>query len=318
MGQKVSVIIPVYNVENYIYECLISVLNQTYDNLEIIVVNDGSKDNSINIIKEISDDRIKIINKENGGLSSARNVGISNATGEYIVFLDSDDYWNKDNCLEQIIQIFLKNDCDVVVGKSIRAYEDRNEYKHNIFFENLQSEVYSNIEYLKIVSNYNWVPVCFYCFKSKVLTNSKIRFKEGVLHEDEDFTLRILLYAKSIGIYNEYFYVYRQREGSITKNISLKNIKDIIKIMLDLDSTLNNINDKYLKNILRDRAVKKILRCVYYYNYRDLNLETKKFILRNSTSISTKVCSYLIRLSPSLYFYYEVLKSKLNIPSKFE
>ena len=318
MKQKVSVIIPVYNVEEYIYECIMSVINQTYNNLEIIVIKDGSTDNSINIIKKISDSRIKIINKENGGLSSARNVGISNASGEYIIFLDSDDYWSKENCLEEIVTVFLKNDCDVVVGKSIRAYGNRNEYSHNIFLESLQNDVYSNIEYLKKVYEYNWVPVCFYCFKNKVLTDSKIKFKEGVLHEDEDFTLRILLYVKSIGIYNNYFYVYRQREGSITKNISSKNIKDIIKIMLDLDTTLNNIDDKNLKSKLRDRAVRKILRCVYYYNYRDLDLKTKEFILRNSTSRFTKVRSYLIKLSTNLYFYYEVLRSKLNIPSKFE
>ena len=90
---KVSVIVPVYNVEKYLKQCLDSIVNQTYKNLEIIIVNDGTKDNSMKIVEEyLQDKRIKVINKENGGLSSARNRGIEEATGEYISFVDSDDY----------------------------------------------------------------------------------------------------------------------------------------------------------------------------------------------------------------------------------
>lgn len=101
---KISVIIPVYNVEKYIRQCLESVINQTYKNLEIIIVNDGTKDNSMKIVEEyLSDERIKIINKENGGLSSARNRGMEEATGEYIYFLDSDD-WIELNTIEILVE----------------------------------------------------------------------------------------------------------------------------------------------------------------------------------------------------------------------
>ena len=90
---KISVIVPVYNVEKYLKQCLDSIVNQTYKNLEIIIVNDGTKDNSMKIVEEyLQDKRIKVINKENGGLSSARNIGIKEATGDYISFIDSDDY----------------------------------------------------------------------------------------------------------------------------------------------------------------------------------------------------------------------------------
>ena len=102
---KVSVIVPVYNVEKYIRQCLESIINQTYKNLEIIVVNDGTKDNSMKIVEEyLSDERIKVINKENGGIASARNRGIDEATGEYISFVDSDD-WLELNTYEKFLYV---------------------------------------------------------------------------------------------------------------------------------------------------------------------------------------------------------------------
>ena len=107
---KVSVIVPVYNVEKYIRQCLESIINQTYKNLEIIVVNDGTKDNSMKIVEEyLSDERIKVINKENGGIASARNRGIDEATGEYISFVDSDD-WLELNTYEKLVEIIVDED----------------------------------------------------------------------------------------------------------------------------------------------------------------------------------------------------------------
>lgn len=109
---KVSIIIPVYGVEKYISQCLESVINQSYENIEIIVVNDGTKDNSMKIVEEyLLDERIKIINKENGGLASARNRGIEEATGEYIYFLDSDD-WIEVNTIEVLVE--ESNNLDII------------------------------------------------------------------------------------------------------------------------------------------------------------------------------------------------------------
>lgn len=117
---KVSIIIPVYNVEKYIRQCLESVINQTYKNIEIIVINDGTKDGSMKIVEEyLEDKRIKIINKNNGGLSSARNKGIEEATGEYIYFLDSDDWIEKDT-----IEVLVKNSKDVDIIEANFFYFD--------------------------------------------------------------------------------------------------------------------------------------------------------------------------------------------------
>ena len=122
---KVSIIIPVYNVEKYLKKCLDSVINQTYKDIEIICVNDGSKDGSENILKEYAtkDSRIKIIEKKNGGLSSARNAGLDVASGEYCYFVDSDD-WIELNTIEKLTDIILSNDVDVVVHSANNIPED--------------------------------------------------------------------------------------------------------------------------------------------------------------------------------------------------
>ena len=123
---KVSIIIPVYGVEKYISQCLESVINQSYENIEIIVVNDGTKDNSMKIVEEyLLDERIKIINKENGGLASARNRGIEEATGEYIYFLDSDD-WIEVNTIEVLVE--ESNNLDIIYS-NFWYFDEKNQKK---------------------------------------------------------------------------------------------------------------------------------------------------------------------------------------------
>lgn len=123
MNDLVSIIVPVYNVENYIFKCLSSIINQSYKNLEILIVDDGSEDNSINIAKELIDGRCVILKKENGGLSSARNYGLKRATGSYIMFVDSDD-WLEKNAIELLLTNIKKNNADIVQGEAIYFYEN--------------------------------------------------------------------------------------------------------------------------------------------------------------------------------------------------
>lgn len=119
-----SIIVPVYNVENYVEECIISLINQTIQDIEIIVVNDGSRDNSINLIKKINDSRIKILDKVNGGLSSARNFGLKNANGKYIAFVDSDDFISIKTAYQEMVELGENNDLDIVVGNANRYYNN--------------------------------------------------------------------------------------------------------------------------------------------------------------------------------------------------
>ena len=152
---KISVIIPVYGVEKYIRQCLESVIKQTYKNLEIIVVNDGTKDNSMKIVEEyLVDERIKVINKENGGISSARNRGIEEATGEYVSFVDSDD-WLEIDLYERIVQILEGNKVDIIVFNYNRYSENKKKYRRNILklkkipkeilFRNLNGECWNKL-----------------------------------------------------------------------------------------------------------------------------------------------------------------------------
>lgn len=121
--KKVSIIIPVYNVEPYVARCIDSVVNQTYNNLQIIVVNDGSIDNSLQILNTYNDDRLQIITKENGGLSSARNEGLKYVVGDYILFIDSDD-WIHLNMINVMIKEAIKTDADIVSIYEKRVMSD--------------------------------------------------------------------------------------------------------------------------------------------------------------------------------------------------
>lgn len=122
-----SVIIPVYNVEKYIYECIKSVVEQSIKEIEIIVVDDGSQDNSIKIVEKFIDKRIKILKKDNGGLSSARNEGLKVATGEYVIFVDSDDYLKDNTVLEEMYRIAKESKSDIVVGNYVKKYDEKEE-----------------------------------------------------------------------------------------------------------------------------------------------------------------------------------------------
>ena len=134
---KISVIIPVYNVQKYLKECVYSVINQTYKNIEIILVDDGSPDNCPQMCDELAemDDRIKVIHKMNGGLSDARNAGMKVVTGDYFVFLDSDDYWTDLNFFETVVSEKLQEDTDVLIFGYTKDKELLNSYERNIIFE---------------------------------------------------------------------------------------------------------------------------------------------------------------------------------------
>lgn len=130
INSKISIIIPIYNAEKYLEKCLDSIVKQTYKNIEIICVNDGSKDNSINILSRYNkmDNRIVLINKENNGLSSARNIGLASATGEFVMFVDSDDWIDIDTC-EKCLKIMNKYSVDVVMFSYVREYENKSNPK---------------------------------------------------------------------------------------------------------------------------------------------------------------------------------------------
>ena len=150
---KISIIIPCYNVEEYLPKCLDSIINQTYKNLEIICINDGSKDNTLDILNEYkkSDDRIIVIDQENQGLSGARNTGIINSNGDYIMFVDSDDWIDQDTC-EKALKEAIENNCDVVIWNYVREFVDASKEQYIFGKEkiNFKDNDYINCIYRRV------------------------------------------------------------------------------------------------------------------------------------------------------------------------
>lgn len=300
---KVSIIVPMYNVENYIQECIESIINQSLKEIEIIVVNDGSTDNSIKKLECIKDNRIKIINKQNGGLSSARNEGLKVANGQYLIFIDSDDFLISDDCLEEMYNNILNNKLDILSSNAKLYYEDRDKYiKTNKGLTYTENQIMSIDEFIEKSQNCDIAPSCFYMYRTNFLKNNNLLFKEGIYHEDELFTYRTLLRTKKIYVSNDYFYAYRQREGSITscKN-NAKRGTDLINICLELDKDFEKIENETIKLILYKRGFNMILENILKYDIESIDINTKKYLRANSKTVKDKIRAYICIISPKLY-----------------
>ena len=243
---KISVVVPVYNVEKYIRQCLESIVNQTYKNLEIIVVNDGTKDNSMEIVEEfLSDSRLKVINKENGGLSSARNRGMEEATGDYILFVDSDD-WLEENGIDILVKNLIKN-IDIL-GANFYVFDEKNQLKNK---NNFKIKYRENDEGKNLLLNDLESVVWNKLYKISFLKKNNIIFLENVIHEDEEFTFKCYMKAKNVKYIQEVTYNYRiNRVGSIMNN-SEKNKNDSIaslrKIINEIKIIQKNSDDYFIQ-----------------------------------------------------------------------
>lgn len=227
--KKVSIIIPVYGVEQYISKCLDSLVNQTLEDIEIVVVNDGSPDNSQKIIDKYVKrypDKVKSYIKENGGQGSARNYGIKYATGEYIGYVDSDDYVEKD-MYERLYNKAKEDDLDIVICGSYNVVEETDEKTTDldrIIFDNK-----------KLNAFFGRMAVWNKIYKKSLVSNMKFRSK--VWYEDLDFTVNVLSKAKKIDYVNEPFYDYLIREGSTMNNSKIERNREIL---LAFDEIKNN------------------------------------------------------------------------------
>ncbi len=259
---KISVIIPVYNVEEYIEQCVESVVNQTLKEIEIIIVNDGTQDNSMKKIEKfLSDKRITVINKENGGLSSARNCGLKIAKGEYISFVDSDDFID-----EMMLEKLYENG----EGKDI-IISDVIEYNH-ITQEKKQREIKNEIKkYTK--GSYFWkysgFEVCNKIYKRNFLMKNNIKFIEGIVFEDILFNFYSLFLANKVKYVEGVYYYYRtKRKNSILSTLDdKKNLNAYNKINIGLKDfslvQLENIFSKlraYIWKIYYITEEKKIIK----------------------------------------------------------
>lgn len=225
--KKISIIVPAYNVENYIEQCLNSIVNQNMSgDLEVIIINDGSTDKTLSLCRKFVDknDGWIIVDQKNGGISSARNRGLEIATGEYIAFLDSDDYFLK-NVLEDMYKIAKENNSDIVISK-LNAFNSLGSYGYYSDRYILENKSFNFKEYRRIIKA---MSVCGKLFKKELAKSN--RFIVGIVHEDNYYS--IVSYVKSdiITTFNKYTYYRRIREGgelSITQNLSLKTYLNLL------------------------------------------------------------------------------------------
>ena len=246
MTEKITVIVPVYNVENYLEKCLDSLINQTYKNIEIIVINDGSTDNSGEICQEYAqkDNRIVYIEKENGGLSDARNVGLDKMTGSYVTFIDSDD-WIEQDYIETLYKKIVEYQADIAVGNYYSYNEDEETYYFHIYGNSYYEKVYDNISIFENLyesqemKSFALISAWGKLYKAKLF--DYLRFDKGKLGEDGYFNQKMYLSVNKVVYLNKGLYAYRQRSGSITNTWTEKWMHALVDAMSERITLLANM-----------------------------------------------------------------------------
>ena len=285
---KISIIIPIYNAENYLKRCLDSVINQTLKDIEIICINDCSKDSSLEILKEYSkkDNRIKIINlKENKGESKARNIGLDNTNSEYIAFLDNDDEIDLD-FYEKLYNKAIKTNSDIVkAGVDIINYDKKHQK------DNLNELIKQNNSKLYF-THYWWSAI----YKSSLIKENNIKFLEKYeIGEDILFLNQAILNCKKLEIIDNTYYHYHKRENSTdSKILNYEKIKSIINIREIIINNILNYEDfdKLSDKIINDIFIwhiKSILNCCY----RTKNSKELEYIIDKTILIYTKINKYI-------------------------
>lgn len=291
---KYSFIVPVYNTSKYLKRCLDSILKQSFKDYEIIIVNDGSTDDSFKIISkyEKKNDNVKVITQKNQGLSMARNNGVKKATGEYLIFIDSDDYVEK-NLLKEIDKEI--DGVEVLRYQVVTEDEDGNNKKE---FKEEPFDVMSGFDAFKYISSYHFVePAWCYVYKKDYYTENKFSFKKGVYHEDFGLMPYVIYKARKVKSINYVGYHYITRRGSIMNNMDYtKTIKKAFDL-LEQYKTLrlfskninkkNNMDDYYLSYISNSAIVKA--RELKGKERKEYVAELKKLNAFDGVLVNTKV-----------------------------
>lgn len=264
MENKISIIVPVYNVEKYVKRCIDSILNQTYKNLEVILINDGSTDKSGYICDMYAgnDDRIKVIHQINKGLSKARDRGIKESSGEYILFIDSDD-WIECNALEILMNNVKYEDIDILIyGYKVEFIQKDNK---KIEIVTSEEKYYKTVlDYLDDFDIYRTNGLFGYCwnkmYKADIIRKNKVFFGEYLFPEDLYFNFKVLPYCKNIKIINKSFYHYmHQSEITLSKvkkdeiivmNQIYDNTVEFLKKMNSYENNKEYVSTKYIENIM--------------------------------------------------------------------
>ena len=321
----ISVIIPVYNVEPYLRECLDSVVNQTFRDLEIICVNDGSTDGGPAILEEYAakDSRIQIVTKENGGLSDARNAGLAIASGDFILFVDSDDYLAVNAC-QTLYSKAVETNSDMVMflfkcfGNSERSPSDSVSYYPEVLTDCLEKIQYEFN---------NWQTAWSNLFRRKIIDENNLRFHKGLIFEDVPFVAKASLLANKIAIVPKKLYFYRQREDSIMQNKQQRNFlsrplsfqymySDILSISPD-NALLWLLSYKYsiLYNTYYNKISKNFRSEMGQRIKQNITEEERRFMVANAKSFEPKTFAFFLKFSglTFLRWKYNIKRAKWGV-----
>lgn len=276
MNEKVSVIVPIYNVEKYLTKCIESLLNQSYENIEILLVDDCATDKSEEIAKqfEVKDNRCKYIKREkNGGLSAARNTGIINATGDYLMFVDSDD-WVSKNFVKKMLEKAKEEDSDIVVCDYMMVTNEIQKCANSLEPLTDESTINEKIAYIR---NHAWTKL----YKKSFWNKEKLMFPENIKRgEDMGVTIPLLTRTNKISIIKEPLYYYVQRDNSLSnvkaKKINLDFYTDAFDLMLKNRNYKYDIEIEY-HGILEMIYGKTMLMIKHLYSNKEIKKHLKEF-----------------------------------------
>lgn len=309
----ISVIVPVYNADRYLNKCIFSILNQTYKNIEIILINDGSVDNSLNLCMGFAkiDKRVKVFNQDNEGVDVARNVGINVSRGDYLAFVDSDDYLES-SMIEKLVDAIEKQNADLVLCKYKKVYPNKIIYCDEINLVNcngqelLNNYINFNYRYKKNIIKTDNVMSCVWRSLYKRDCIKKIKFK-GNYCEDLLFNINYIQPNFKIAVVNEYLYNYFQHENSALHHLNLSNFKkkmEIYKtIVKEIQHKIDSENLKkfqfYIYKALYIEAVKlkdEGLRSLYQDDIISKFNSKENFCAFNkqTRSLKTRISNYLV------------------------
>ena len=326
---KVSIIIPVYNVDKYLERCLNSVLKQTHTNLEIICVNDGSPDSSLDILKkyEKQDGRVKVIDKENGGVSSARNVGLSTMTGEYVLFLDADD-WIEEEAIEKLLCVAKKENVEIVRATYFNNINEEESIQQNSIEKKFQTKegLFKNDIFTNILKGILPGYACLFFTKANIIKDNKIVFDEKIhFMEDLMFVIEILTKSESVYFLNYPFYHYFTNDAGATRSSDkyLKNIECMPEVYERIKEVLLNSDfcDKKYIEIRKNANIKSIMSYAYliFKTSKDKNdFKNKMDCILNNEKIYSFISDYnLILLGSNVKNYIENFFCKLLVNRKY-
>ena len=308
---KFSIIVPVYNVEEYIANCLDSILKQSYENYEVIIVNDGTKDDSQKIIDKYvkKDKRFKSFIKENGGLSDARNYGIKKAVGDYFLLVDSDDSINKD-LLKELNEEIEKNDVDLIKFGIAKIMEDNKSSEIEI------CDPVSNVAGINIFSTLLkkslFVTAWSYAYKTSFWKNNKFEYSYGRIHEDFGLTPYVVIKAKSVSVIDYVGYNYYIRNNSIMTNnemdkLKKKNVDSLYFFDLHMERINGEDIEEKVKNVYRSYVANALINRSVLLDGKMLKDYLNELKIRNisdymlSNTMGRKVKKMLFKMFPKFY-----------------